>query len=183
MDTLWLSSKDVATELNLHVRTLRNWIDLFEDVLQVKKNTQGHYLIHSNSVPLLAEVKKRKESGVLSLKEIHKQMVDEGIIPMARARSGADEPRLEGESLESAGIAGETESAEQDELRRQIVQYHQEMMEKLQAIENNQDALRMQLRQMMFELELINQIYVKRQEKKKRVPWNPFKWFSKTATE
>ncbi|MFP3422272.1 hypothetical protein R0K19_23160, partial [Bacillus sp. SIMBA_161] len=70
----------VADRLDVHVRTLRNWLDLFVPLQERLKNPQGHYLISEKGFTLLKEVKERKDSGNSSLKEIQKQLIEEGRI-------------------------------------------------------------------------------------------------------
>lgn len=78
---VWMASKEVADRLDVHVRTLRNWLDLFVPAHERLKNPQGHYLISENGFALLKEVKERKDSGNSSLREIQRQLIDEGRIP------------------------------------------------------------------------------------------------------
>ena len=77
---VWMASKEVADRLDVHVRTLRNWLDLFVPLQERLKNPQGHYLISEKGFTLLKEVKERKDSGNSSLKEIQKQFIEEGRI-------------------------------------------------------------------------------------------------------
>jgi DNA-binding transcriptional MerR regulator len=77
----WMASKDVAVKLEVHVRTLRNWIDAFSPYMVLQKNSQGHLLLSEQAYNLLVEIKKRKDAGVQTLKEIEDSLRTDGLLP------------------------------------------------------------------------------------------------------
>ncbi|WCK55933.1 hypothetical protein PP175_08460 [Aneurinibacillus sp. Ricciae_BoGa-3] len=77
----WMASKDVAVKLDVHVRTLRNWIDAFSPYMVLQKNSQGHLLLSEQAYQLLVEIKKRKDTGVQTLKEVEDSLRADGLLP------------------------------------------------------------------------------------------------------
>lgn len=195
---VWMASKEVADRLDVHVRTLRNWLDLFVPAKERLKNPQGHYLISEAGFALLKEVKERKDNGNNSLKEIQRQLIDEGRLSEEMLAPGeyssAEEAAVtlsQGSSLE-AGMK-EMELAVQETL----LKFQQELahlsslnsmqsaiLQKIADIEEKQESLRLEMRRVTFEMDLMQQRLTRRKERYARYEprWslNPFRWFTRS---
>ncbi|MGZ0050202.1 MerR family transcriptional regulator [Brevibacillus gelatini] len=195
---VWMASKEVADRLDVHVRTLRNWLDLFVPAKERLKNPQGHYLISEAGFALLKEVKERKDNGNNSLKEIQRQLIDEGRLSEEMLAPGeyssAEEAAVtlsQGSSLE-AGMK-EMELAVQETL----LKFQQELahlsslnsmqsaiLQKIADIEEKQESLRLEMRRVTFEMDLMQQRLTRRKERYTRYEprWslNPFRWFTRS---
>ncbi|MGG3882618.1 MerR family transcriptional regulator [Brevibacillus panacihumi] len=196
---VWMASKEVADRLDVHVRTLRNWLDLFVPANERLKNPQGHYLISEAGFALLKEVKERKDNGNSSLREIQRQMIEEGLIQeemlLASELSGTEEVAVTAasSSLETARPQREVEFAFQEALvsfqqeltqLRSMNQMQTTILEKIAEIEEKQEFLRLEMRRVTFEMDLMQQRLTRRKERfaKHQPRWslNPFRWFSRS---
>ncbi|MDF2683156.1 MAG: hypothetical protein K0R47_4346 [Brevibacillus sp.] len=195
---VWMASKEVADRLDVHVRTLRNWLDLFVPAHERLKNPQGHYLISENGFTLLKEVKERKDSGNSSLREIQRQFIDEGRIPeemlLSAELSSAEETAitLAASNKLDPGMR-EMERSVQDAL----IQFQNELtqltslnhmqstiLQKITDIEEMQESLRLEIRRVTFEMDLMQQRLTRRKERyarhEPRWSLNPFRWFTRS---
>ncbi|MED4572600.1 MerR family transcriptional regulator [Brevibacillus agri] len=195
---VWMASKEVADRLDVHVRTLRNWLDLFVPAKERLKNPQGHYLISEAGFALLKEVKERKDSGNSSLKEIQRQLIDEGRLSeemlTAEEYASAEETAValsSGSNLE-AGVK-EMELA----VHETLLKFQQELaqlsslnnmqsaiLKKIADIEEMQESLRLEMRRVTFEMDLMQQRLTRRKERyarhEPRWSLNPFRWFTRS---
>lgn len=195
---VWMASKEVADRLDVHVRTLRNWLDLFVPAKERLKNPQGHYLISEAGFALLKEVKERKDSGNSSLKEIQRQLIDEGRLSeemlTAEEYASAEETAValsSGSNLE-AGVK-EMELA----VHETLLKFQQELaqlsslnnmqsaiLQKIADIEEMQESLRLEMRRVTFEMDLMHQRLTRRKERyarhEPRWSLNPFRWFTRS---
>nr|WP_255253208.1 hypothetical protein [Brevibacillus laterosporus] len=196
----WMASKEVAEKLDLHVRTLRNWLDLFVPTSQRQKNPQGHYLISTDGFTLLQEAKKRKDSGNSSLKEIQRDMLEEGILPVEildNEVAANGETQVSGsKALPSQPLTNalrEVEITVQDTLLQfqkeisqlsTLPQLQASILEKIAEIEEKQEALRLEMRRVTFEMDLMHQRLTRRKQRSNRYEsrWslNPFRWFTRS---
>lgn len=195
---VWMASKEVADRLDVHVRTLRNWLEIFVPVQERHKNPQGHYLISETGFSLLKEVKERKDAGHASLREIQRQMMDEGKLPLdmllADEAEGAEE-----QALSVVGGTGMQHAFQEIELTVQetLLQFRQELtqltsvhqmqsaiLQKIADIEERQEALRLEMRRVTFEMDLMQQRLTRRKQRfdrhQPRWSLNPFRWFTRT---
>jgi DNA-binding transcriptional MerR regulator len=195
---VWMASKEVADRLNVHVRTLRNWLEMFVPEQERVKNPQGHYLISETGFSLLKEVKERKEAGNSSLREIQRHMIEEGKLP-------ADmlcHDEVAGAEEQSAALGGyraiapalqEVELTVQETLLQfqhelaQLSSLHQlqsTILQKIADIEEMQESLRLEMRRVTFEMDLMQQRLTRRKERfqKYQSRWslNPFRWFTRS---
>jgi len=196
---VWMASKEVADRLDVHVRTLRNWLDLFVPANERLKNPQGHYLISEAGFALLKEVKERKDNGNSSLREIQRQMIEEGLIQeemlLASELNGTEEVAVDAASasLESTRPQRDVEFAFQEALvsfqheltqLRSMNQMQTTILEKIAEIEEKQEFLRLEMRRVTFEMDLMQQRLTRRKERfaKHQPRWslNPFRWFSRS---
>jgi len=195
---VWMASKEVADRLDVHVRTLRNWLDLFVPLQERLKNPQGHYLISEKGFTLLKEVKERKDSGNSSLKEIQKQFIEEGRISEDMLFS--EELSLSDETAVTVGTPNKLSSGMREmelTVQETLVQFQNELtqlsslnhmqatiLQKIADIEEMQESLRLEMRRVTFEMDLMQQRLTRRKERYARYEprWslNPFRWFTRS---
>ena len=195
---VWMASKEVADRLDVHVRTLRNWLDLFVPLQERLKNPQGHYLISEKGFTLLKEVKERKDSGNSSLKEIQKQFIEEGRISEDMLFS--EELSLSDETAVTVGTPNKLSSGMREmelTVQETLMQFQSELtqlsslnhmqatiLQKIADIEEMQESLRLEMRRVTFEMDLMQQRLTRRKERYARYEprWslNPFRWFTRS---
>lgn len=195
---VWMASKEVADRLNVHVRTLRNWLDLFVPVTDKQKNPQGHYLISELGFHLLKEVKARKDAGNSSLRDIQQQMMAEGLLTedmqfIDEVASASDTVVMVPDSTQLQTTFREIELT----VSETLIQFQQEIaslssmqqmqstiLQKLADVEEMQESLRLEMRRVTFEMDLMHQRLTRRKNRMERTGarWslNPFRWFSRT---
>lgn len=195
---VWMASKEVADRLDVHVRTLRNWLDLFVPAQERLKNPQGHYLISEAGFELLKEVKERKDNGNSSLKDIQRQLIEEGRLSeemlMEEELLGAEETAV---TLSATNKLGTSMREVEITVHETLVQFQQELtqlssmnhmqstiLQKIADIEEMQESLRLEMRRVTFELDLMQQRLTRRKERYARYEprWslNPFRWFTRS---
>ncbi|OUQ86480.1 hypothetical protein B5G50_21330 [Brevibacillus brevis] len=195
---VWMASKEVADRLDVHVRTLRNWLDLFVPAQERLKNPQGHYLISEAGFELLKEVKERKDNGNSSLKDIQRQLIEEGRLSeemlMEEELLGAEETAV---TLSATNKLGTGMREVEMTVHETLVQFQQELtqlssmnhmqstiLQKIADIEEMQESLRLEMRRVTFELDLMQQRLTRRKERYARYEprWslNPFRWFTRS---
>ncbi|BAH45003.1 MerR family transcriptional regulator [Brevibacillus brevis] len=195
---VWMASKEVADRLDVHVRTLRNWLDLFVPAQERLKNPQGHYLISEAGFELLKEVKERKDNGNSSLKDIQRQLIEEGRLSeemlMEEELLGAEETAV---TLSATNKLGTGMREVEMTVHETLVQFQQELtqlssmnhmqstiLQKIADIEEMQESLRLEMRRVTFELDLMHQRLTRRKERYARYEprWslNPFRWFTRS---
>lgn len=191
----WMASKEVAERLDLHVRTLRNWLDLFVPVSEKQKNPQGHYLISETGFELLKTAKERKDSGNSSLRDIQLQMAEEGLLRLDElsedeVAASSEQSVVAHPSLQT--VLKEVETSFQEALyqfQRELTQLaafqhmYTTIFQKIADMEEKQESLRLEIRQVMSEMELMHQRLTKRKQRLERYEsrwsWNPLKWFTR----
>ncbi|ATF14589.1 MerR family transcriptional regulator [Brevibacillus sp. HB1.2] len=195
---VWMASKEVADRLDVHVRTLRNWLDLFVPAQERLKNPQGHYLISEAGFELLKEVKERKDSGNSSLKDIQRQLIEEGRLSeemlLEEELTGAEETAV---TISATNKLGTGMREVEVTVHETLVQFQQELtqlssmnhmqstiLQKIADIEEMQESLRLEMRRVTFELDLMQQRLTRRKERYARYEprWslNPFRWFTRS---
>lgn len=195
---VWMASKEVADRLDVHVRTLRNWLEMFVPAQERLKNPQGHYLISEDGFALLSEVKQRKDEGNHSLREIQRQMIEEGKITECMAAE-SEVAAADGQALSVSGPNALSHSVQEMEMTvsEAIVQFQQELaqlstmnqlqstiLQKMADIEEMQESLRLEMRRVTFEMDLMQQRLTRRKERldrhQPRWSLNPFRWFTRS---
>ncbi|RAT95790.1 MerR family transcriptional regulator [Brevibacillus sp. Leaf182] len=195
---VWMASKEVADRLDVHVRTLRNWLDLFVPAQERLKNPQGHYLISEAGFELLKEVKERKDNGNSSLKDIQRQLIEEGRLSeemlLEEELTGAEETAV---TISATNKLGTGMREVELTVHETLVQFQQELtqlssmnhmqstiLQKIADIEEMQESLRLEMRRVTFELDLMQQRLTRRKERYARYEprWslNPFRWFTRS---
>lgn len=195
---VWMASKEVAERLDVHVRTLRNWLEMFVPAHERQKNAQGHYLISESGVSLLKEVKERKEAGNSSLRDIQKELVEEGklspdLLFQQEIAAGGEMVALTNpvamiDVKEMDHAVSQTLYLFQQELSQitSVKQMQTAILEKMTEIEEMQETLRLEMRRVSFEMDLIQQSLTRRKHRQdryqSRFSLNPFRWFSRSAS-
>ncbi|MFC8688741.1 MerR family transcriptional regulator [Brevibacillus porteri] len=194
---VWMASKEVADRLDVHVRTLRNWLDLFVPAQERLKNPQGHYLISEAGFEVLKEVKERKDNGNSSLKDIQRQLIEEGRLSedmLLEEFAGAEETAV---TISATNKLGTGMREVELTVHETLVQFQQELtqlssmnhmqttiLQKIADIEEMQESLRLEMRRVTFELDLMQQRLTRRKERYARYEprWslNPFRWFTRS---
>jgi DNA-binding transcriptional MerR regulator len=191
---VWMASKEVADRLDVHVRTLRNWLEMFVPESERQKNPQGHYLISEVGFSLLKEVKERKDAGHASLRDIQRQLVEEGrlseemlsVKESAASEDASDKPALQVSLHEMEMTVQETFFQLQKELAQlsALKQLQNTILQKIADIEEMQESLRLEMRRVTFEMDLMQQRLTRRKQRfeKHQPRWslNPFRWFTRT---
>lgn len=195
---VWMASKEVADRLDVHVRTLRNWLDLFVPAKERLKNPQGHYLISEAGFALLKEVKERKDSGNSSLKEIQRQLIDEG--RLSEEMLAAEEYASAEETAVALGQGSHLQAGMKEmelAVHETLLKFQQELaqlsslnnmqsaiLQKIADIEEMQESLRLEMRRVTFEMDLMQQRLTRRKERyarhEPRWSLNPFRWFTRS---
>jgi DNA-binding transcriptional MerR regulator len=208
-NSMWMASKDVAEKLDVNVRTVRNWIDTFNPYMVLQKNSQGHFLLSEQAFNLLIEIKRVKDSGVQTLKEVEEVLLLEKILPEKKGLDmdyglpvGEEQlPRLEAgeaqylcnrlnemerhlsqqlfetvrelaQTYEASAAYKQQKEAPPEDLM--LTQYYKEILRKMEEMEKKQESLRLEMRKMNFEIQMLGAIQ-KQQEKKKGFSWSFFR--------
>jgi len=75
------TTSDVAKQLDVHARTIRKWIDAFEDYIQPDLNERGHYMLNHQSIKRLKDIQHRLQEPNKTMKQIREELEAEGLIP------------------------------------------------------------------------------------------------------
>ncbi len=193
---VWMASKEVADRLDVHVRTLRNWLEMFVPAQERQKNPQGHYLISETGFSLLKEVKHRKDEGSYSLRDIQRQLIEEGRIPadmlVDEETAAAQEQLVSVTGPKAAGLREMELTVQEMMLQFQhelaqlssLNQLQSTILQKIADIEEMQESLRLEMRRVTFEMDLMQQRLTRRKERFERHQprWslNPFRWFTRS---
>jgi DNA-binding transcriptional MerR regulator len=215
--SVWMASKDVAEKLDVNVRTVRNWIDTFSPYMVLQKNSQGHFLLSEQAFNLLIEIKRVKDSGIQTLKEVEEVLLLEKILPEKKMLGMnyelpeaeiETEPSMPTEHLDtdtahylfkrieelerhlsqqlfetvheltqSYETVAATTQAEPLSADLMLTQYYKEILRKMDEIEKKQENLRLEMRKMNFEIQVLGTTQRQQEKKKKGFSW-PFLRFS-----
>ncbi|BAU29152.1 DNA-binding transcriptional MerR regulator [Aneurinibacillus soli] len=224
-NSMWMTSKDVAEKLDVSVRTIRNWIENFSAYMVLQKNSQGHFLLSEQAFALLVEIKRMKDSGVPTLREVEELLVLEKIVPEHRSVEFTDHAFEEGTAVmfpeEVASLPDhvysrlneieETIARQLSDVSREmtevfsqsvsalarphteeshpatapdlmLTQYYKEILRKMDEMEKKQEDLRLEMRKMNFEIQMVGALQKQEEKKKKRFGWSLFN-FSKPAAK
>lgn len=80
-ETILLTTRDAAERLNVHARTIRKWIDSFEDYIQPDVNDRGHYMLNEESVQRLKDIQNRLQEPNKTMKQVREELMNENLIP------------------------------------------------------------------------------------------------------
>ncbi|TCS96926.1 MerR family transcriptional regulator [Hazenella coriacea] len=73
-----ISTREAAERLQVHARTVRKWIDTFEEYICPDWNERGHYILTEDSFEKLVEIKNRLQEPHKSMKQVREDLLREG---------------------------------------------------------------------------------------------------------
>ncbi|SFI87571.1 MerR family transcriptional regulator [Thermoflavimicrobium dichotomicum] len=76
----YISTREAAERLQVHARTIRKWIDTFEEYICPEWNERGHYLLTEESLLRLADIKERLQEPNKSMRQVREDLFREGKI-------------------------------------------------------------------------------------------------------
>ncbi|RAL27004.1 MerR family transcriptional regulator [Thermoflavimicrobium daqui] len=76
----YISTREAAEKLQVHARTIRKWIDMFEDYISPDWNERGHYLLTEQSLLRLKDIKERLQEPNKSMRQVREDLIREGKI-------------------------------------------------------------------------------------------------------
>lgn len=80
--TACISTREAAERLHVHARTIRKWIDVFEEYISPDINERGHYILSEESLRRLADIQSRlQEHPQKSMKQVREELIREGKVP------------------------------------------------------------------------------------------------------
>lgn len=82
-EAVQMTTKEAAEQLQVHARTIRKWIDTFEEYIQPDINERGHYILSKQSFLRLANIKSRLQEPHSSMKQVKENLMKEGKIKSA----------------------------------------------------------------------------------------------------
>ncbi|MBA4493707.1 MerR family transcriptional regulator [Paenactinomyces guangxiensis] len=74
----YITTREAAERLQVHARTVRKWIDTFEEYICPDWNERGHYVLTEDSLLRLAEIKNRLQEPSKSMKQVREDLMREG---------------------------------------------------------------------------------------------------------
>lgn len=77
-DNRLYSTREAAEHLNVHVRTVRKWIDAFTDYVEPQLNSRGHYQLTPAGLRALKNVQAHLKEGNKSFKQVREELVARG---------------------------------------------------------------------------------------------------------
>lgn len=79
-ETTLLTTSDAAKQLDVHARTVRKWIDTFEDYIRPQINDRGHYLLDEESIERLKDIHQRLQEPNKTMKQVREELAQEGLL-------------------------------------------------------------------------------------------------------
>ena len=64
--------------LRVHARTIRKWIDVFEDYIHPEVNDRGHYIFSEEGFRRLADIQTRLQKPNKSMRQVRQELIQEG---------------------------------------------------------------------------------------------------------
>ena len=95
--TLFTTS-EVAKQLDVHARTIRKWIDAFEDYIQPDHNERGHYMLNHKSIERLKDIQNRLQEPNKTMKQVREELVSEGLLTKTANDESAESNLLQAET-------------------------------------------------------------------------------------
>lgn len=90
-ESILLTTSDAADRLQVHARTIRNWIDTFEDYIQPEVNDRGHYMLNEESIQHLNDIKQRLQEPNKTMKQVREDLQKEGLIATKKETTDTSE--------------------------------------------------------------------------------------------
>ncbi|WP_164491607.1 MerR family transcriptional regulator [Staphylospora marina] len=125
----WITTREAAERMNVHVRTVRKWIDAFEEYIRPELNERGHYVLSEASMMKLAEIKKRLQEHGKSMRQVRDELLREGKLRQAPA------PESRAASRDDQQINHLMDSIEQ------VGELVEELFERMERMENHMFTL------------------------------------------
>lgn len=82
-----ISTREAALRLHVHARTVRKWIDAFEEYIRPELNDRGHYMLTEEGFLRLRDIQKRLHETNKSMRQIRQDLIKEGKIEAAELES------------------------------------------------------------------------------------------------
>lgn len=79
-ETNLFTTSDVAKQLEVHARTIRKWIDAFEDYIRPDSNERGHYMLNEESIERLKDIQFRLQEPNKTMKQVREELAAEGLL-------------------------------------------------------------------------------------------------------
>lgn len=95
-----ISTKEAASRLQVHARTVRNWIDTFQEYIGPNWNERGHYVLSEESFNRLLDIKRRLSDSNKTLKQVRDELIHEGRITFSQPISKQEATRSEAGTTE-----------------------------------------------------------------------------------
>ncbi|GGA43909.1 hypothetical protein GCM10007416_16270 [Kroppenstedtia guangzhouensis] len=77
-DEARISTREAAERLHVHVRTVRKWIDAFEEYISPEVNDRGHYMLDEEGYQRLSDIQQRLQETNKSMRQIRQDLIREG---------------------------------------------------------------------------------------------------------
>ncbi|MDA8352103.1 MAG: MerR family transcriptional regulator, partial [Firmicutes bacterium] len=90
-----ISTKEAADRLHVHARTVRKWIDAFEEYICPEVNDRGHYLLSPEGFQRLNDIQQRLQESNKSMRQIRQDLIKEGKWEMERPVPAQDQANPE----------------------------------------------------------------------------------------
>ncbi len=75
------TTSEAAKQLEVHARTIRKWIDAFEDYIHPTSNERGHYMLNEESLERLKDIQNRLQEPNKTMKKVREELAAEGLLP------------------------------------------------------------------------------------------------------
>ncbi|MCS1351786.1 helix-turn-helix domain-containing protein [Mechercharimyces sp. CAU 1602] len=76
----YITTAEAASQLHVHARTIRKWIDTFAEYIQPETNERGHYLLTQSGLERLEEIQRRLQEKNRSMRQVRELLKEEGKI-------------------------------------------------------------------------------------------------------
>ncbi|MFC4076104.1 MerR family transcriptional regulator [Salinithrix halophila] len=73
-----ISTREAAQRLHVHARTVRKWIDSFEEYIAPEVNDRGHYMLTEEGFRRLLDIQQRLQETNKSMRQIRQDLLKEG---------------------------------------------------------------------------------------------------------
>jgi DNA-binding transcriptional MerR regulator len=78
MEKKHITTREAAERLRVHARTIRKWIDVFEDYIHPEVNDRGHYIFTEEGFRRLADIQNRLQKPNKSMRQVRQELIQEG---------------------------------------------------------------------------------------------------------
>lgn len=91
-----ISTREAALRLHVHARTVRKWIDAFEEYIHPELNERGHYMLTEEGFLRLRDIQRRLHETNKSMRQIRQDLIKEGKIEPKIGIESADDQAASG---------------------------------------------------------------------------------------